>query len=173
MHDLQIGSEDELCIKRRIPEPIVAENTGIVDNQPHTTTGVKNRKAERLNFRYKGIQQQPEQTIKKKLEQVAGKTISFATKVKDPKTFEQKYKTIDGKILTYTPHTAWVQTKGKQPRLQRNSGFASVPNPLINGPCCPSTLSDHVAYKSARRTGPGLRFLDIENPSAQRHPMFK
>ena len=85
----------------------------------------------------------------------------------------QKYKTIDRKILTYTPHPAWVQTKGKQPRLLRNSGFASVPNPLVNGPCCPSTLSDYVAYKSARRTGPGLRFLDIENPSAQRHPIFK
>ena len=105
------------------------------------------------------------------MEQVAGKTISFATKVKDPKTFEQKYKTIDGKILTYTPHSAWVQTKGKQPQLLRN--FASVPNPLINGSCCLSTLSDYMAYKSARRTGPGLRFLDIENPSAQRHPMFK
>ena len=93
--------------------------------------------------------------------------------MKDPKTFDQKYKTIDGRILTYTPHTAWVQTKGKQSRLLRNSGFAFVPNPLIYGPCCPSTLSDYVAYKSARRTGPCLRFLDIENSSAPRHPMFK
>ena len=45
MHDLHKWSEEELCIKLRIPEPIVAENTGIVDNQPHTTTGVKTRKA--------------------------------------------------------------------------------------------------------------------------------
>ena len=30
-----------------------------------------------------------------------------------------------------------------------------------------------MAYESARRTSPCLRFLDIENPSAPRHPMFK
>ena len=116
MHDVQKWSEDELCIKRRIPEPIVAVNTGIVDNQPHTTTGVKTRKAvapekETLNLRYKGIKQQTDHIIKKKVEPVTRKTIRLATKVKDPKTFEQKYKMIDGKILTYTPHTAWVQTK--------------------------------------------------------------
>ena len=134
IHDLQMWSEDELCIKRRIPEHIFAEKNGIVENQPHVTTGVKTRKAvalekERLNLRYKGIQQQTDPVIKRKVEQVARKTIRLATKVKDPKTFEQKYKTIDGKILTYTPHTACVQTKGKQPRLLRNSGFAFVPNP--------------------------------------------
>ena len=103
---------------------------------------------EKLNLRYKMIQQQTDPTIKKKVEQVARKIIRLATKVKDPKTFEQKHKTIDGKIPTYTPHTAWVQTKGKQPRLLRKSGFAFVPNPLIYGPYCPSTLSDYVAYKS-------------------------
>ena len=52
----------------------------------------------------------------------------MATKVKDPKTFEQKYKTTDGRKLIYTPHTAWVQKKGQQPRLLRNKGFAFVPN---------------------------------------------
>ena len=82
-------------------------------------------------------------------------------------------KTINEKILIYTPHTAWFQTNEKQPRLLKNSGFAFVPNPLIYGLCCPSTLSDYVVYKSARRTGPCLRFLDIENPSAPRNPMFK
>ena len=102
IHDLQKWSEDELCIKRRIPEPTVAENTGIVDNRPHITTGVKTRKAvalekERLNLRYKGIQQQTDPIIKKKVEQVARKTIRLATKVKDPKTFEQKYKRLMGK----------------------------------------------------------------------------
>ena len=70
MHDLQKLSEDELCIKRRTPEPIVG-NTGNVDNQPHTTTGVKTRKAvaskkERLNLRCKLIQQQPNQIKTKK-----------------------------------------------------------------------------------------------------------
>ena len=100
---------------------------------------------------------------------MARKTIRIATKVKNPKTFEQNYKTVDGKILTYTPHTSWVQTFGKQPRLSRNSGAAFVPNPLIYGPCRPSQLSDYVAYKSARRTGPCLLFLDINNPNAPQH----
>ena len=71
----------------------------------------------------------------KKIVQLARKTIRIAMKVKSPKTFEQKCKTVDGKILTYTPHTAWVQTFGKQPRFSRNSGAAFVPNPLIYGPC--------------------------------------
>ena len=86
---------------------------------------------------------------------------------------EQKYKTIDDKTLTSTPHTAWVQTFGKQPRLLRNSDAAFVPNPLIYGPRRPSRLSDYVGYKSARRSRPSLRFLDIENPTAPRHPMFR
>ena len=73
----------------------------------------------------------------------------------------------------YTPHTAWVQTFGKQPRIIRNSEVALVPNPLINKPCTPSRLSDYVANKSARRSGPCLRFLDIEQPNAPQHPMFK
>ena len=68
---------------------------------------------------------------KKPTQQVNRKTIRLTTKVKDPETFEQKHKTIDGKILSYIPHTAWVQTKGKQPRLLRNSGFALVPKPKI------------------------------------------
>ena len=55
---------------------------------------------EKLNLRYKMIQQQTDPTIKKKVEQVARKIIRLATKVKDPKTFEQKHKTIDGKIPT-------------------------------------------------------------------------
>ena len=104
---------------------------------------------------------------------MARKTIRLATKVKNPKRFEQKYKTIERKILAYTPHTAWVQTFGKQPKLLRNSGTAFVLNPLIYGPCRPSRLSDYVACKSARRTGPCLSFIDIKNPDAPQHPMFK
>ena len=91
-------------------------------------------------------------------------------KVKEPNTFEQKYKTVDGKIITDTPHTAWVRTKGKQPRLLRNSVFAFVTNSSFCGSCRPSRFSD---YKSAWRTGPCLRFLDIENPNAPRHHVFK
>ena len=62
---------------------------------------------------------------------MARKTNWLARKLKSPKTFEQNYKTIDGKILTFTPHTAWLQTFGKQPRLLGNSGTAFVPNPVI------------------------------------------
>ena len=104
------------------------------------------------------MQRTVDKNIQKRIEQVARKTIWLATKVQNSKTFEQKYKTIDGKILTLSPHTAWVQSFGKQPRLLRNSGTAFVPNPVIYGPCRPSRLSDYVAYKSARRTGPCLRF---------------
>ena len=140
-------------------------------------TGSKSKAMEilkdKLNVSYKGIQTRIDKNTKKRIDQVARKTIIKATKVKDPRTFEQKYKTIDGKILTYTPHTAWVQTFGKHPRLLRNSGAAFVPNPLIYGPCRPSGLSDYVAYKPARRSGPCLRFLDIENPTASLHPMFR
>ena len=128
---------------------------------------------DKLNVRYKGLQTTADKNTKKRIDQVARKTLRRASKVKDPRTFEQKYKTIDGKILTYTPHTAWVQTFGKQPRLLRNSGVAFVPNPLIYRPCRPSRLKDYVAYESTRRSGPCLRFLDIENPTAPQHPMFK
>ena len=71
------------------------------------------------------------------------------------------------------PHTACVQTYEKHRRLLRNSGVAFVPNPSLYGPCKPSRLSHYVAYKSARRSGPYLRFLDIESPNAPQHPMFK
>ena len=82
-------------------------------------------------------------------------------------------KTIDEKKLTYTAHTAWVQSFGKQPRFLRNSEVEFDPNPLIYGPCRPSRLSDYVAYKSARRSGLCLRFLDIEDPTAPQHKMLK
>ena len=57
--------------------------------------------------------------------------------------------------------------------LLGNSGTAFVPNPLIYGPCRASRLSDYVAYKSAWRTGPCLRFLDIESPNAPQYAMFE
>ena len=88
-----------------------------------------------------------ETNIKRHIQQVARKTVRLATKVKDPKTFEQKYKTIDGKILMRIPHTAWVQTKGKQPGLLRKSGFPFVTNPKTYSPCGPSRLSDRVQIR--------------------------
>ena len=100
------------------------------------------------------IQRTIDAHTKKRIEQVTRKTIRIATKVKNPKTFEQRYKTVDGKILTYTPHTAWVQTFGKQPRLLRNSGTAFVPNPLIYGPCRPSRPVDLLAmFEEDENTG--------------------
>ena len=85
MHDLQRWCEDELSIKRRIPEPIAAENTGSVDNKPHTNAGVKTKIAlalekERLNLRYKGIHHQTGQIMKKKIKQVARKTQNYLNK---------------------------------------------------------------------------------------------
>ena len=85
---------------------------------------------------------------------------------------EQNPKTTDSKNFTYTPHTTWVETFDKQPRLLRNSGSASVANPLTYGPCRPSRLSDYVAYKS-RRPGPCLRYGDIEQPNAPQQRIFK
>ena len=48
----------------------------------------------------------------------------------------------------------------------RPGGFAFVPNPKIYASCRPSQLSDYVAYKSARRMGPFLPFLDIHNQTS-------
>ena len=64
--------------------------------------------------------------------------------------------------MTDTPHTACVQTFGNYSKLLRNSGFALAPNRLIYGACRLSMLNDCDAYKSARRSGPRLRFLNIE-----------
>ena len=88
----------------------------------HLTSGAQSKRfieicKAKLNTRYKRLQAPIDRNIEKRLDQVARKTIRVATKVKDPKLFEQKYKTVDGEVLTYTPHTAWVQSFGKQCRL--------------------------------------------------------
>ena len=147
MHDLPNWSEDEVSINQRQPlqpQPCTASKTA--DQPP----GAKCKRyialnIDRVNNRYKGIQTLTDKNVSKRLEQVARKIIRVATKVQDPKTFQQKYKTIEGKILPNTPHTACAQDFGKQPRLLRNSGFAFVPNPLIYGPFRPSRLSDYEA----------------------------
>ena len=154
MHDLQRWSEDEVNINKRDQKLHMKRdltNSDLPTQQKDT--GAKSKAIEivkdKLNVRYKGLQTMVDKNTKKRIDQVARKTIRIATKVKYPRTFEQKYKTIDGKIHTYTPHAAWVQTFGKQPRLLRKSGAAFVPNLSIYGPCRPSRISDYVAYKSA------------------------
>ena len=119
MHDLQQWSEDEVSINKQ--QQLQPQSTE-VDKAPKQTPGARRKRnieinIDKLNNRYTGIQTSTDKNISKRLEQVARKSIRVATKVKDSKTFQQKYKTIDGTILTYTPHTAWVQTFGKQPRL--------------------------------------------------------
>ena len=47
---------------------------------------------DKLNLRYKGVQKTVEKKPKKRMEQVARKTIRIASEVKDHTTFEQKYK---------------------------------------------------------------------------------
>ena len=69
---------------------------------------------DKLNIRYKRLQRTIDTHTKERIEQMARKTVRIATKVKNPKIFEQKYKTIGENILPYTPHTAWVQTFGNK-----------------------------------------------------------
>ena len=92
----------------------IVNKHSILNILQQTSAGVKNRRAlalekEKLNLRYKGIQQQTDTDIKKKIEQVAWKTVRLAKKVKKPKTLEQKYKTTDGektdKHTTYSVGT--------------------------------------------------------------------
>ena len=174
MHDLQRWSEDEVSIKEKgKTSPQMPKRLQKSNSTPKQKTGVGPKVIElakdKLNLRYEMVQRTIDAHTKKRIEQVGRKTIRIATKVKKPKTFEQRYKTVDGKLLTYFPHTAWVYTFGEEPILLRNSGAAFVPNPLIYGPCRQFRLSDYVRYKSARRSGPCLRFLDIENPNAPQH----
>ena len=119
-HELLRWSEDEVSINKRDQKPLMPRdltNSGVTKQQKDT--GAKSKAIEiiknKLNVRYKGLQTTVDKNTKKRIDQVARKTIRIATKVKDPRTFEQKFTTKDGKLLTYTPHTAWVQTFGKQP----------------------------------------------------------
>ena len=134
MHDLQRWSEDELSIKRdhKLQMPRDLTNSDVTTQQKDTGANSKTIEIvkDKLNVRYKKLQTTVDKNTKKRIDQVARKTKRIATKLKNTRFFEQNYKTIDGKKLTYTPHTAWVQTFGKQPRLLRNSGIAIVPNPF-------------------------------------------
>ena len=109
IHDIQRWSEDEVNTNKRdqkLQMPPDLTNSDLTTQQKDT--GAKSKATEivknRLNVKYKGLQTMVHKNTKKRIDQVARKKIIIATKVKDPRTFEQKYKTIDGKILTYT-HT--------------------------------------------------------------------
>ena len=93
MHDLQNWSDDEVSINQRQQlqsQPSTATKT------PNQTPDAKCKRSiainiDRVNNRYKGIQTLTDKNVSKRLEQVARKTIRVATKVKDPKTFQQRY----------------------------------------------------------------------------------
>ena len=115
MHDLERWSEDEVQTRKKEtpqtvphePMPRTLENK---HSPPQPETGSYTESIElakyKLDLRYKRIQRTVDKNIKKRIEQEARKTIRLATKVKNLKTIEHKYKIIDGKILTYT-HTAY------------------------------------------------------------------
>ena len=76
---------------------------------------------ERLNVRYKGgTGDNRQNTKKKRIDQVARKTFTIATNVNYPKTFEQNFKTKDGKVLTaYVFQTLRTLTLLNTPDVQR------------------------------------------------------
>ena len=103
MDDLQRWSDDKVSIKRRTPLPANLQIK--IKSPPQQAWGAKTRRAidiikDELNVRYQGVHAPVDKSTKKTLEQTARKTVQIATKVKYPKTFEQKYKTVDGKTLT-------------------------------------------------------------------------
>ena len=67
--------------------------------QKKTGAGLKviEQAKDKLNVRYKGVQRTIDALTKKRIEQVARKTIRIAKKVKNPKTFERSFKKIHGK----------------------------------------------------------------------------
>ena len=83
-----------MSIKRRTTLPTSLQVTNKSPSQK--ASGANTKRAtekikDKLNIRYKNIQTSiDENTKKKRLKKVARKTIRIATKVKDPKTFEQK-----------------------------------------------------------------------------------
>ena len=57
--------------------------------------------------------------------------------------------------------------------LPKNNGCTFVLIPMIYGRCRHPRLSDYFASKTACKTGPCLRFLDIEQPNAPQHPISR
>ena len=110
MHDLQCSSEKEVKIKKRpmekIPEPSNSLLMVWQITRTQSSTGVRRRyslakESEAQNLKCSGTQKQVNTNTKKRNQQVAIKTVKIAKKVKEPITFEQKYHTKYGKILTH------------------------------------------------------------------------
>ena len=81
-------------------------------------TGVRTRQTlfkEREKFQMIQVDTTPGRCKhQKQTDEVARRKVRVAIKVKEQK-HRTKTKTTNGKILIFTPHTAWVQTLGKQP----------------------------------------------------------
>ena len=102
MHDLQRWSEDEVTVKEKGKANKQLPKSLQLPNSPtQQTTSARHKVIElakdKLNVRYKGIQGTIYPHTKKKIEQVARKTIRIATKVKNPKIFEQNIRQLIGK----------------------------------------------------------------------------
>ena len=93
MHDLQRWIEDEVSVKEKgktspqMPKKLQKANS---PTQEKTGAGPKviELAKDKLNVRYKGVQKTIDAHTRKRIEQVARKTIRIATKVKNPKNFE-------------------------------------------------------------------------------------
>ena len=98
-HDLQRWSEDEVCIKKKNVRSNILKNIENTNSPTQLTSGAKSKvidiAKDKLKVRYNGVQTTVNKKKEKRIEQIARKTIRIATKAKDPKTFEQKNKTID------------------------------------------------------------------------------
>ena len=94
MHDLQRWSEDEVNINKKdqkLQMPRDLTNSDLTTQQKDTGAKSKAIKIvkDKLNLRYKGLQTTVDKNTKKRIDQVARKTLRRATKVKDPRTLEQ------------------------------------------------------------------------------------
>ena len=92
MHDLQRWSKDEVNINKRELKLQMPRNMTKSDLPTQKDTGAKSKAIEsvkdKINVRYKAIQPTVDKNMKNRIDQVAGKTVRIATKVKDPRTFE-------------------------------------------------------------------------------------
>ena len=96
LHDLQRWSKNEVFMRRQETKlnPQMPKTLQIAKSPPQQHTGANSKVTEtnkdRLNVRYKRVQATIDKSTKKRINQVARKTIRLATKVKDPKKIRTK-----------------------------------------------------------------------------------